>query len=178
MNVRQFAKHIGVSHPAILKAIERGRLSASVRRDERGRVVEINPDVGALEWSKGAGRPNRRREAAAVAAPLGAESSRRLAEIVARDLNEIRDLTVALVPPAIEGVIGALRGAGVDPTDGVLTDVLDLDREEDRAIAVEIALNEIVDTGLGRGTAEEQARCAGADAAAAWLKHGGSDGIA
>lgn len=51
MNVTQFAKHIGVSRPAIRNAIRRERLARSVRRDARGRV-DIDPVLGVREWEE------------------------------------------------------------------------------------------------------------------------------
>jgi hypothetical protein len=57
MKIREFARHIGVSHPAVLKACANGRLTErSVRRDGRGRVVNIDPGEGAREWDRNKGR--------------------------------------------------------------------------------------------------------------------------
>ncbi len=53
MKRSEFAELIGVSGAAISKAAANGRLTArSVRRDERGRIVDIDPVEGAREWKR------------------------------------------------------------------------------------------------------------------------------
>ncbi len=56
MKIREFARHIGVTHPAILKGCKSGRLDRSLTRDKRGRVTDIDPDVGEVEWRENAAR--------------------------------------------------------------------------------------------------------------------------
>lgn len=49
MSIRDFAAHIGVTHPAVIKAIQDGRLLHSVSYDAKQRP-RIDPDRGAEEW--------------------------------------------------------------------------------------------------------------------------------
>lgn len=50
MKPAEFARLIGASKQAVSKACASGRLSRSATRDERGRVVDIEPVEGRREW--------------------------------------------------------------------------------------------------------------------------------
>lgn len=166
MNVRQFAKHVGVSHPAVLKAIDRGRLTRSVSRDARGRV-DIDPAEGAVEWAESRSRmpPAGRGTREPVAAPpvdVRLEVTRRLAAIVEADLAEVQRYVLELVPHAVEGAFEALRSTGVEPTTAALAEALRIDPpDEDAALDVSIALQAIVEDGSCGGPAAACARQAG-----------------
>jgi len=56
LTVRAFAKLIGVSHVAVLKAIERGRLRHSVRVNSFGKPEVFDPELARREWADNAGR--------------------------------------------------------------------------------------------------------------------------
>lgn len=56
LSVRAFAKVLGVSHVAVLKAIERGRLRASVRVNPLGRPEIFDVERARQEWTANAGR--------------------------------------------------------------------------------------------------------------------------
>lgn len=49
LGVREYARHRGVSHVAVLKAIKSGRLDKSVRKGKRGPAIDA--EVADLEWS-------------------------------------------------------------------------------------------------------------------------------
>lgn len=51
MKLRQYARHRGVSHVAVMKAIESGRLGKSVSRDEKDRPL-IDAELADKEWPK------------------------------------------------------------------------------------------------------------------------------
>jgi len=52
VSMRAYARHRGVSHRAVAKAIEAGRIAA-VKRDERGYVVGIDLLKADGEWTRG-----------------------------------------------------------------------------------------------------------------------------
>lgn len=49
MGVREYARHRGCTHPAVIKAIDAGRLSSSLRTGARGRTL-IDQAVADMEW--------------------------------------------------------------------------------------------------------------------------------
>ena len=51
MKSLDFAALVGATKQAVSKAAKEGRLSASVTRDARGRVVEIDREIGLKEWA-------------------------------------------------------------------------------------------------------------------------------
>jgi hypothetical protein len=206
VNVRQFAKHIGVSHPAVLKAIKQGRLAGSVRRDARGRV-DIEPAEGAREWdNRGRLSPAERRgerdpfstaervrPPAAVGNPLPgtrppapdvpADVSRRLVELVDEDLADVRGCVLVLVPHVLAGAIDALRDLGREPTAAEIVTALGLEpSDEDAGIDLLVAMHEIVEgDGAGSALAADLARQAGWEAAVrrlTWKAQGADDGAA
>mgnify|MGYP006949691609 FL=1 len=56
LSVRAFAKVLGVSHVAVLKAIERGRLRHSVRVNPLGKTEIHDVDLARQEWEANAGK--------------------------------------------------------------------------------------------------------------------------
>lgn len=50
MGLRAYARHRGCALAAVQKAIDAGRLKASVGRDGAGRPTITNPEVADLEW--------------------------------------------------------------------------------------------------------------------------------
>lgn len=63
MTIRDFAVHIGVTHPAVIKAIQEGRLLHSVAYDAKERP-RIDPVRGAEEWEARTDHDRRRSEGA------------------------------------------------------------------------------------------------------------------
>ncbi len=55
MKIPEFAKHVGVSRPAVHNGIKRGRLDKSVRRNARGKITGIDPVLGVREWEENRG---------------------------------------------------------------------------------------------------------------------------
>lgn len=51
MGVREYARHAGVSHTAVQKAIAEGRIRNAVFRDEKGRP-KIDPELADTEWKR------------------------------------------------------------------------------------------------------------------------------
>lgn len=124
MRVREFAKHIGVTHPAVLKACAIGRLNRSVTRDKQGRVVDIDPELGAAEWAqKGrmslAEMRGTRRAVPAAPPPSLAEGSPRLELHGLEQIDRAGGPTLAIRFPLdgfVAGAAKALRSAGKEPT--------------------------------------------------------------
>ncbi len=56
LSVRAFAKVLGVSHVAVLKAIERGRMRHSVRVNPLGKTEIHDVDLARSEWTSNAGK--------------------------------------------------------------------------------------------------------------------------
>lgn len=54
LSVRAFARELDVSHTAVQKAIESGRLQKSVGRDARRRPFIADVDLARKEWAEGA----------------------------------------------------------------------------------------------------------------------------
>ena len=54
VSVRAFARELDVSHTAVQKAIESGRLQKSVDRDGRGRPFVADVSLAKKEWADGA----------------------------------------------------------------------------------------------------------------------------
>lgn len=52
MSLTEYAKRRGVSAVAVSKAVARGRLSASVARDERGQPKIADPELADREWEE------------------------------------------------------------------------------------------------------------------------------
>ena len=165
MNISQFARHIGKSHPAVLKAIKSGRLVRSVRRDAQGRVVDIDPVEGAREWKNRAKLPPPARDPArGPSAAEAADVARRLSAVVEADFDETKRLALNLVPRVIEGAREVLRAAKErEPTAAELVDVFALDAGEDAAPFVSGCLSGACEEGTD--LAVEIAREAGRDAA-------------
>jgi phage terminase Nu1 subunit (DNA packaging protein) len=75
LSVRAYARRRGVSHTAVSKAIDSGRLKLSVVRDERGQPKIADPALADREWtagtdlSKAPGYVKERASAARAAAP-------------------------------------------------------------------------------------------------------------
>lgn len=60
VSLRAFAKVLGVSHPAVRKAIAAGRLSTLVvGKNERGQPVILNVEAARMEWEANASRPTK-----------------------------------------------------------------------------------------------------------------------
>jgi hypothetical protein len=68
VSLRAFAATVGVSHPAVVKAIKAGRLSKSIGRTSEGKPFIRDIDAAKREWKAGASRPNGK--APSVPAPI------------------------------------------------------------------------------------------------------------
>ncbi len=66
---RAFAKAIGVSHQAVSKAAQTGRLSRSLGRDRHGRPCIADVALARREWCDNAGQPTKDEGPDCVAAP-------------------------------------------------------------------------------------------------------------
>ena len=55
LSLRAFAKRLNVSHTAVQKAIDSGRLKRSIAR-EKGRPYIADPALALKEWAAGAGK--------------------------------------------------------------------------------------------------------------------------
>jgi hypothetical protein len=178
VNVSQFARHIGKTHPAVLKAIKTGRLSRSVRRDAQGRVIDIDPAEGVREWKNRAKLPPpSRSKARGPSAAESADVTRRLAAVVEADFDEVKRLALDLVPHVIEGAREVLRAAKErEPTAAELVAAFALDSGEDAAPFVFASLSEACEQ--GGEPAIEIAREAGRDAARGypWIGKEAADG--
>jgi hypothetical protein len=178
-----------VSGAAISKACKARRLDRSVARDERGRVVDIDPEEGRREWLNAlppkhvAALEARGSVEAAVHAArrrpaVGVEEVRgRLSALIAEAMDEERDIVVRLVPAFLEGAIEGLQRAGREPTAATLTDALGLGPDnEDAGVDHLVELHAIVEggPGVGGGLSDDLARQAGRDAVLE--TKGGGDG--
>lgn len=122
MKVREFAKHIGVSHVAVLKAAQSGRLNRSVRRDDQGRVVDVEPVLGAKEWAnKGRLSPAERNGARDPGTPASAAPNLVLGGLDAIGRPGAPFLGIRIPLDAfLEGASSALREVGKEPTPDAL----------------------------------------------------------
>jgi hypothetical protein len=60
VSLRAFAKVLGVSHPAVRKAVAAGRLSTLVvGKNGRGQPVILNVEAARLEWEANASKPTK-----------------------------------------------------------------------------------------------------------------------
>jgi len=71
ISMRAYARHRSVTHRAVAKAIEAGRITA-VKRDERGRVVGIDAARADLEWLRNTDPLEAAKNGKVTAVPLGA----------------------------------------------------------------------------------------------------------
>jgi len=56
-SLRAFAASVGVTHPAVIKAIRSGRLSRSVAKDAKGHPRIVDAAMALVEWREGTTRP-------------------------------------------------------------------------------------------------------------------------
>jgi hypothetical protein len=59
LSLRAFAKRLGVSQPAVTKAIKAGRLVHAVGHNAKGQPQIIDFDLGRQEWNANAAKPTR-----------------------------------------------------------------------------------------------------------------------
>jgi hypothetical protein len=163
MSVRAYAKHRGVRHSAVQRAIEVGRLCRSVVRDAKGRASITDVAAADREWeattrtdrvplsvqlSKLAGTADERAPLVArlleIAAELQADSRAALAEYLPDAIGGAAEALQALGRPTTPAGISAALGldAGLDGWALLLTDKLlgavgspDLASDEIRALA-------------------------------------------
>jgi hypothetical protein len=74
ISLREYARRVGVSHTAVQKAINTGRLSACLGKDKQGNVKIADPELADREWAANTdqssptnritGEPKRRKETA------------------------------------------------------------------------------------------------------------------
>jgi len=57
-SLRAFAASVGVTHPAVIKAIRSGRLSASIAKDAKGHPRIVDAALALSEWKAGATKPH------------------------------------------------------------------------------------------------------------------------
>lgn len=128
---------------------------SSVRRDERGRVLDFDPVEAAREWEA-----NRNQVARSVAAQpaAAAEVSQRLRAAVVANLDDVRRYQIELVPHVVEGAAEALRALGRAPTASALSAALRLEPGEvDAGLDVLAALEEVLEDGPPPGEARFEA---------------------
>ncbi len=129
MNVREFARHIGVSHPAVSKACANGRLTErSVRRDARGRVVDIDPVEGAREWEiKGRLSPDELNGTRPLGGPKRPLPAAETAPQFELHLDEGAPSLVVRFPLGrfVAGAARALQETGKEPTPEAIRAVFD-----------------------------------------------------
>lgn len=162
LSVRATAKRIGVSHVALFKAIERGRLVESVVRGADG--VQLDPEKALAEWR----RISRRQPAAPAQGSKPVDVARSLGEIIEADLRERNRRTLALVPPAVEGAAAVLDAAGRGCD---LAAALDAEGE-DAGVELATRLLAVAEGDHDKPGADrvEIARNVGREAAADWLR--------
>lgn len=56
-SLRAFATSVGVTHPAVIKAIRGGRLKESIAKDAKGRPRIVDAALALVEWRAGAAKP-------------------------------------------------------------------------------------------------------------------------
>jgi hypothetical protein len=70
-SLRAFAKLLGVSHPAVVKAVAAGRLSTLVvGKNGRGQPVITNAEAARMEWEANASRATKPAKGGGVSASL------------------------------------------------------------------------------------------------------------
>jgi hypothetical protein len=160
MNVSEFARQLGVSPQAIRKACASGRLSRSLTRDERGRVIAIDAKLGAEEWER-----RRTRLTPARTTPMRdtAPVVARLLELVAELQADSREHVAEALPFVVEAAADALRSSGRPSTAEAVAKALALDAGLDGpALAIASALLDAVeDMDTGKNEIREVARRAG-----------------
>jgi phage terminase Nu1 subunit (DNA packaging protein) len=101
-SLRALARALGVSHTAVVKGVESGRLARSVGR-LRGRPVILDVGLAAEEWAAGATKPNPAGPESPSSGPSLTQAQIRLAEARAEGIslsNEIRSGRVILAETA------------------------------------------------------------------------------
>lgn len=145
MNIREFSRHIGVSHPAVLKACKTGRLRRSLTRDSNGRVTGIDPVLGVEEWkAKTRLSPAERRAPCAVPGSNPAPSL----ELGGVDPLEPSRAFIGVRFPLgsfLAGAAAALRDSGKEASPAALRAVVEGMDEEGWWVAVTAALNAALD---------------------------------
>ena len=177
MNIREFSRHIGVSHPAVLKACKTGRLRRSLTRDSNGRVTGIDPVLGVEEWkAKTRLSPAERRAATtvskagpAVVAPL----VDRLSSLMAAVQADTHAVAVRFLPAIVEGAREALEAAGRPATNEAIGEAMDLDDDDAGVNLTGELLDAVADPDMTLDAIREVARQAGRAAVAA---RGAADG--
>lgn len=56
-SLRAFAASVGVTHPAVIKAIRSGRLARSIAKDAKGRPRIVDAALAGVEWRAGSAKP-------------------------------------------------------------------------------------------------------------------------
>ncbi|ACG73247.1 conserved hypothetical protein [Anaeromyxobacter sp. K] len=203
MKLAEFAALVKASKQAVSKAAgPGGRLRRSVRRDERGRVVDIDRTVGLEEW-RNAELP---RHPAAVEARLQlekappADDERPLPELPAADVQRLvarllevvatlqadeREIVAEALPDAVAAAAGALQRAGYPPTIAQIAEALDLESGADGDGGSWIAgslMRAIGDEDAGHDTNRQKARRAARESIERWVtwqaEHGALEELA
>lgn len=172
MQVRAFARLIGKTHTAVLKACRSGRLKRSVTRDDQGRVTDIDPEIGRQEWERRSrvdpALYGPKPKPAPPPASFGAVHQgavERVAELIRELLAETAEVAARrFATAAVAGAADALRASGREATPEVLAEALDLAAGLDgAALQLAVALAEVA--GEEPPGALECARAAGFAAA-------------
>jgi hypothetical protein len=181
VKVREFARLVGVSHPAVLKGVANARLSRSVRRDARGRVVEIDRELGLREWEGNrtrlspdvlSGKRSARRASPPASAPA----------LVFGGLDALDRPGAAFVGvridlgPFLAGVAEALREQGREPTPDELRAVVSGCGDVEWWALVIDALNDSINPAVSVEDRAELWRLAGRDAVFGEEGTNGSEG--
>lgn len=177
MNIREFSRHIGVSHVAILKGIKSGRLSRCLTRDAAGRVVDIDPAVGTVEWKEKTRLSPAERRAPPTVSKAGpaavAPLVDRLSSLMAAVQADTHAVAVGFLPAIVEGAREALEAAGRPATNEAIGEAMNLDDEDAGVNLTGELLDAVADPDMTLDAIREVARQAGRDAVA---PRGAADG--
>jgi hypothetical protein len=179
MSVRAYAKHRGIRHSAVQRAIETGRLSESVVRNLKGRPAISDATVADREW-EATTASDRVSASVQIAKAAGSPGERaalvsRLLELVAELQADTRAGVAEYLPAVLEGAAEELQANGKPTTPRALAEALTLDEGLDgHALTIACDLLEAVSDPDGKP--RDVARAAGR-AAVAWRckGNGGAD---
>lgn len=145
MSLTDYAKRRGVSTVAVSKAVARGRLSASVTRDERGQPKISDPDLADREWEertrKRADMPPR----GPIAKPIASAPPPRETTDDADGWEDGETIDADARGSAAEGAIPpyhrsqAVKAYHAARREAAMADTAELELEERRGILVESA---------------------------------------
>ncbi len=173
MTLREFARLVETTPSNVSKGCRTGRLLHSVTRGRRGRVLSIEPKLGAREWVDNAsparqlgaqlGKPPR------VVAPRLPKAeidalSKDLGSAMREWIRYLGETVAGQAPAAVAGALEALQAAGRPATAAAVRAAFELDDPDDSdpvALAAEQLLSALGDPDLEPA---EAARAAGREA--------------